>query len=57
MGALNHDFQYPKSFRLFIAIVFILFLAFFVFTITSVIGVFESEMYSTAVASLNNINY
>ncbi len=57
MGALNHDFQYPKSFRLFIAIVFILFLALFVFTITSVIGVFESEMYSTAVASLNNINY
>ncbi|MCA0152225.1 hypothetical protein [Winogradskyella vincentii] len=53
MGTLNQDFKYPKSFQLFVGLVFILFLIMFVYTISLVIGVFDIELYSPAVAGIS----
>ena len=52
MGALNRDFRYPKSFQFFIGLIFILFLAMFAYTMALVMGVFDTEYYSSAVASI-----
>ncbi|WP_431156881.1 hypothetical protein [Winogradskyella poriferorum] len=53
MGTLNQDFRYPKSFRLFVGLVFVLFLTMFAYTIALVIGVFDMELYSPAVAGIS----
>ena len=56
MGALNQDFKYPNSFRLFIGLVLVLFLTVFAYSIALVIGVFDMEMFSPTVAGIGPID-
>jgi hypothetical protein len=56
MGSLNQDFKYPNFFHSFIGFIFLLFLTLFVFTVTVVIGAFDTELYSPAVVSIADVN-
>ena len=52
MGSLNQDFRYPKAFYVVIGFVFMLFITLFLFTITAVVGAFDTELYTPSVASI-----
>jgi hypothetical protein len=52
MGKLNQDFRYHRAFDFITLIVFILFLAFFAKSIITIMGAFETEVYTNTMAEL-----
>ena len=56
MGKLNQDFRYHRAFNLIASLVFVVFLALFVQAIITVIGIFETEVYTNTIANLSPIN-
>ncbi|WP_165764732.1 hypothetical protein [Winogradskyella aurantia] len=52
MGKLNQDFHYHRAFDFIALLVFLLFLAFFAKSIITVMGAFETEVYSNTIAQL-----
>ncbi len=56
MGKLNQDFRYNRAFDIITLLVFIIFLALFAQSIITVMGAFETEVYSNTVADLSRMN-
>ena len=54
MGKLNQDFRYHRVFDFITLIVFILFLAFFAKSIITIMGAFETEVYTNTMAELGS---
>lgn len=56
MGKLNEGFKYDTIFNVITLLVLIIFLALFVQSIITVIGVFETDFYSDTIADLGQMN-
>lgn len=56
MGKLNQDFRYYRTLNIIASLAFFVFLALFVQTIITVIGAFDTEIYTRTVADLSQIN-
>jgi len=57
MGTLNQDFQYPKIVHFVVALVFVLFLALFAMSVVTIMGAFETDMYTNnTMASIQGLN-
>lgn len=55
MGKLNKDFSYHRAFDIAALLVFVLFLALFAKSIVTVVGAFETEVYTNTIAELGKI--
>jgi hypothetical protein len=56
MGKLNQEFGYYGTLNIIASLVFLVFLALFVQTIITVIGAFDTEIYTRTIADLSQIN-
>jgi uncharacterized membrane protein len=56
MGKLNQDFRYHRAFDILTFVAFIVFLALFAQSIITVMGAFETEVYSNTLADLGRMN-
>ena len=55
MGKLNQEFRYNRAFDFITLLVFILFLALFAKSIITIMGAFETEVFTNTMAELSSL--